>query len=519
MAMTVTRGAREYQPRRNAAQQPGPARAQEGGFAAAQRRLNDAMDARPLLDYTVIRTVVLVLAGLGIVMVTSSSMASSFAASSSVWATTLRQGLMVALGLFLFWVMLKVSPEVMRRFADAVMVAAVVLLIIVLIPGIGIGGDEVGSQSWIALGPLRLQPSELARVAIAVWGAKTLANKDYRRPSKPNNGFIAFIAVAALCLGLIAAQRDFGMAVSFAIVAGLILIFAGISKAFIAGAAIVGTISLLVVVFVSGGYRSDRFSVYFDALFGHFDDTRGVAFQSHQGFLSLADGSLLGVGLGQSRAKWFYLPEARNDFIFAVIGEELGLWGGALVIALFALLGYFGLRTARRAQNQFQALMAASLAAGVVSQAFINIGYVVGLLPVTGIQLPMVSAGGTSAVITLASMGVLASIARHEPDAVSAMQNYGRPAFDRFLGIGEPTTPGQSRAARRAESERGARSRREARFGTPVTARPSEVSRRPTGAAPRPATRARPASPARTAQRPESAPRRSWDPTDARRAG
>ena len=112
-----------------------------------------------------------------------------------------------------------------------------------------------------------------------------------------------------------------------------------------------------------------------------------------------------------------------------------------------------GLRAARRAQNQFQALMAASLAAGVVSQAFINIGYVIGLLPVTGIQLPMLSAGGTSAVITLGSMGILASVARHEPDCVSAMQNYGRPAFDRILGIGEPTAPRQAQARAQAQAQ------------------------------------------------------------------
>ena len=201
------------------------------------------------------------------------------------------------------------------------------------------------------------------------------------------------------------------------------------------------------------------------------DSTRGAAFQTHQGFLSLADGSLFGVGLGQSRAKWFYLPEARNDFIFAVIGEELGMWGGIMVIALFAALGYFGLRTAQRAQTSFQGLAAASLTAGVVSQAFINIGYVVGLVPVTGIQLPMLSAGGTSAVITLWSMGMLASIARHEPDAVSAMQNYGRPRFDRMLFVPEPKATAQLRATRAERTRTHEQSRREQRYGVPVAHR------------------------------------------------
>ena len=184
-------------------------------------------------------------------------------------------------------------------------------------------------------------------------------------------------------------------------------------------------------------------------------DTQGTGFQAYQGFLSLADGGFWGVGLGQSRAKWFYLPEAKNDFVFAIIGEELGLWGGALVIILFAVLGYFGLRAAKRAQNQFQSLLAATLAVGVVVQAFINIGYVIGMLPVTGIQLPMISAGGTAAIITIGSMGLLCNVARHEPLQVSAMQNYGRPMFDRLFFVPEPTPPNERRGgAHRAPSDR-----------------------------------------------------------------
>ncbi|MEX3504440.1 FtsW/RodA/SpoVE family cell cycle protein [Corynebacterium sp. LK2510] len=438
-----------------------------------------------------IRAIVLVLAGLGVMMVTSSSMAVSFATSASVWATTAKQAAMVALGLVAFWMMLKTSPDRIRKSADIIMIIAIVLLIAVLIPGIGTGREEVGSQSWIVLGPLRLQPSELARVAIAIWGAKILANKDPRMPLRTDNGFVPFMVVSALCILLIAAQGDLGMAISFALVVGITIFFAGIS-AVVVPAIIVFALLSLVVVFLSGGYRSNRFHVYFDALFGHFEDTRGIAFQSHQGFLSLADGSLFGVGLGQSRAKWFYLPEARNDFIFAVIGEELGLWGGALVITLFAALLIFGLRAARRARNQFQALLAAALTAGLVAQAFSNIGYVVGLLPVTGIQLPLLSAGGTSAVITLGSMGILASVARHEPGAVSSMQNYGRPLFDRIFGIGEPHAPGQTRQVdakpRSAAPRSASRVDRQARYGTPVTARrsaptPPRATQPPTRAA------------------------------------
>lgn len=499
--MTATQGGqrRNPTPRRSArpVAHPGPqartakrpassAPAQPSVLARLIRRGEAAVDARPLADYTMIRTVVLVLAGLGVVMVMSSSMASSYASSASVWAQAVKQTVMVVGGLVVFWVMLKTSPDKLRRYSHVIMATAVLLLVAVLTP-LGTGREEVGSQSWIALGPVSFQPSEFARVAIAIWGATVLANKNPKHIRRLDNGFAPFIVVAALCVGLIGLQGDFGMAASFSVVVAFILIFAGIPKRVIAAAGVVAAIAL-VGVFLAGGYRSNRFHVYFDALFGHFEDTRDIAFQSHQGFLSLADGSVFGVGLGQSRAKWFYLPEARNDFIFAVIGEELGLWGGALVIILFGLLAVFGLRTARRARNQFQALLAAALTTGVVSQAFINIAYVLGLLPVTGIQLPMLSAGGTSAVITLGAMGILASIARHEPDAVSSMQNYGRPAFDRVLGIGEPKAPGQRDSQRTTRAARAARSaeRRAERFGAPVTARPAAAREayRPAAAAP-----------------------------------
>ncbi|GAB3081167.1 FtsW/RodA/SpoVE family cell cycle protein [Corynebacterium aquatimens] len=437
------------------------------------------MEARPLLDYTMIRTIVFVLAGLGVVMVTSASMTWSMLGDSSVWAQPLKQAIVVGLGVVAFIVALQIPPRIVQRFSFALVALAIALLVLVLIPGIGTGAAQVGSQSWISVGGFQLQPSELARVAICVWGASILANKDPRYLLEPTNGFVPFVAVAGVCMTLITVQGDLGMALSFAVVVAFILIFAGVSWNLIgifAGVAVVG----LVFVMAAGGYRSHRFMVYFDALFGKFEDTRGVAFQSHQGFLSLADGGLFGVGLGQSRAKWFYLPEAKNDFIFAVIGEELGLWGGLLVISLFFLLMFFGLRTARRAQNQFQALLAASLTTSVVSQAFINIGYVVGLLPVTGIQLPMISAGGTSAVITLGAMGLVASVARHEPDAVSSMQNYGRPLFDRLLLLREPTPaverPQANEPDRSADTRRAPQSM-PGRYGVPVTARRTSPQR------------------------------------------
>lgn len=487
--MTVTRerhfAARSARPpRRNErAQRP------ESRLGAASRRIEGFLDARPLIDYTMIRSVIFVLAGLGLVMVLSSSMAVSYYEAASPWKTAARQGFMVLMGLVAFLAALKMPLRWLRSISTIMLVISFILLVLVL--PFGTGAEEVGSQSWLALGPLRVQPSEMVRLTYAIWGAQEVARKGVR-PTTDGAGLFYLVGVGGFFL--IVAQKDMGMALSFVLIMGLIMFFGGVHRLMVG---VLGGAALLVllITFLSGGFRSDRFHVYFDALFGKFDDTRGIAFQSHQGFLSLADGGLFGVGLGQSRAKWFYLPEAKNDFIFAIIGEELGLWGGALVIGLFAALGYFGLRAARRAATQEQRMIAASLTAAVVVQALINISYVVGLLPVTGIQLPMISAGGSSAVVTFGAMGVLASIARHEPDAVSAMQNYGRPRFDRVFRIAEPqpvvaggartakAAPQPARAPQKQRVLRGRRvvrqDEREARFGTPVTARETRSASTP----------------------------------------
>ncbi|MHA2789358.1 FtsW/RodA/SpoVE family cell cycle protein [Corynebacterium sp. S7] len=499
--------------------QQAPARSR---FARVVQKCREWMNGQPLLDYSMIRTIVLVLVALGVVMVTSSSMSTSVYENANVWAQPLRQALMVVAGLVVFWFMLRFSPEHLQRWSGWIMGVALLLLILVLTP-LGTGRESVGSQSWLPVFGVQLQPSEFAKVAIAIWGASILANKNPQRIFAKNNGYVLFMIVATLTICLIAAQGDLGMAMSVGIEVAMLLIFAGIPWMLVAVVAVIALVGLG-LVFVSGGFRSDRFTTFFDALTGNFKDTQGIDYQAYQGFLSLADGSWFGVGLGQSRAKWFYLPEAKNDFIFAVIGEELGLWGGILVIALFFGLLYFGLRTARRAQTQFQSLMAATLTAGVVTQAFINIGYVVGLLPVTGIQLPMISAGGTSAIITIGSMGILASVARHEPDAISSMQNHGRPFFDRILGIPEPKpyVANTAKPKKSDDAHRGGKERHDdqaSRYGQPVTARRNPPRARTQTADRREAPRRNvpTASQRRHTERPRRAPSASAYRNDRRR--
>ena len=429
---------------------------------------------RPYFDYLNVMLVVALLATIGIVMVTSASMTTSVVDNNGkAWHVAGNQLLYVLGGVTVMWLAMRLPINTLRRLSSILLWGTILLLILVLIPGIGTGLAEKGSQSWISLGSFRLQPSEIARVAIALWGANTLAGHKPRFNSI-NVPFVKFLAVAGTMFTLILAERDLGMAMTFLLVVVALLFFAGINMRYIAGLGVFVAAGFT-IVFLAGGLRGKRFDTFISAFFGNFADTKSSAFQSYQGFLSLADGSLTGVGLGQSRAKWFYLPEAKNDFIFAIIGEEMGLMGGTLVICLFSWLAYIGFRIAARSAHQFLALTAATLTAGVVAQAFINMGYVVGLLPVTGINLPMISAGGTSAVITLGAMGILANCARHEPDTIAAMANFGKPAFDRVLFLPEPTLDGLERypAGRRRTPQTGSDTRTTRDNPNPTVQHPS----------------------------------------------
>lgn len=447
--------ARDRRPSRSAARpEPGPG-------ARARATLSD-WTSRPLFDYHLLLAITALLTGIGLVMVLSSSMATAGTAGS-VWGVFVRQAIMVAVGLAMFWVVMRIRVETIRKFAPLGMILAVVLLVLVLIPGIGVGLEETGAQSWIYVGGVSIQPSEVAKVALAVWGAKFLAER-LRTATDLKQVFVPFSLASAIILGLVFFQHDLGMVASMIFVVIALMWFAGLPRFIVAG--IMGAGALFVLLFtLTTGFRSARLSVYFNTLIGRFEETQGPAYQSYQGILSLADGSMTGVGLGQSRAKWFYLPEAKNDFIFAIIGEELGFIGAAIVVLLYALLGWVGLRVAQRQADPFLRLMAGTIATATVIQAFINIGYVVGVLPVTGLQLPLISAGGTSAIVTLLSMGLLATCARHEPESVSAMQTSGRPAIDRWLGLPEPLPYDPSRRDGRVP-----RAHREPRrFGPPVT--------------------------------------------------
>jgi cell division protein FtsW len=382
--------------------------------------------------------------------VLSASGVYSYDQDGSPWVVFARQVLWTVVGLVAFYVALRMPVQVMRSLAFSGFALTVVLLILVLIPGIG--KEANGSRGWFVVAGFSMQPSELAKIAFAIWGAHLLAARRLERASL-REMLIPLVPAAVIALALIVAQPDLGQTVSLGIILLGLLWYAGLPlRVFLS--------SLFAVVVSAGvlamaeGYRSDRVMSWLNPG----ADSQGSGYQARQARFALANGGVFGDGLGQGTAKWNYLPNAHNDFIFAIIGEELGFVGAAGLLCLFGLFAYTGMRIARRSADPFLRLLTATATLWVMGQVFINVGYVVGLLPVTGLQLPLISAGGTSTATTLLMIGIMANAARHEPEAVAALRAGRDDRVNRLLRLPlpEPYVPTRTEALRdRLRSRRG----------------------------------------------------------------
>lgn len=388
--------------------------------------------ARPLASYHLVLTIAFLLTAFGLVMVLSASSVEGYSKDGSAYGLFATQVIFAALGLFGFYLMLRVPVRMLRRVALPMMVITTVLLALVLIPGIGTLSQ--GARRWFVIGGLSVQPSELVKVALCVWGAHLLASRR-RENASLRELLIPLLPVTLLVCLLIILEPNLSTTITIAIIVGALLWFAGLPVKVFLGFALGGA-AIAVVLSLVEGYRSQRVMSFL----GNIDDPQGAGYQARQATYALANGGVFGVGLGQSRAKWNYLPNAHNDFIFAIIGEELGLVGGLVVVLLFAFLAFIGFRIAVRSADPFLRLMTATITVLITAQAFINIGYVIGLLPVTGIQLPLLSAGGTSTLTVLAMLGLLANAARHEPEAVVALTGAHRGRMARLLRVPAPVS-------------------------------------------------------------------------------
>jgi cell division protein FtsW len=354
---------------------------------------------------------------IGLVMVLSSSTVTSIAEGDSPYSAFLVQARYALIGLPCMLLAMRLPVRVYKGLAWPALLVALALLVAVLF-----WGDLVnGNRNWLDYGPVRFQPSELAKPALAIWLGAVLGRKQHLLARWGHVLLPGALGLGAV-VGLVLAGHDVGTALVICMLGlGAYRVSGASATALVFGGgaalAVVGYLFVLSEDALSSTNRLERIA----ATYGTGCDRASVCYQSLHSMYGLGTGGVFGVGLGASREKWRYLPEAHNDFIYAVIGEELGLLGTLLVLALFVVLGVAMARVIRRHQDPFVKIATAGVACWVVGQAFTNIGVVIGVLPVIGVPLPLVSAGGSALVTTMAALGMVISFARTEPGAAEAL--------------------------------------------------------------------------------------------------
>jgi cell division protein FtsW len=360
-------------------------------------------DAAPDHSAALIVGVIVILNLIGLVMVLSASSVESLREYGSSWFFFERQVAWVAAGAGLFVIGTRLEPQRLRRVAAPLLLGALVLLVLVLVPGLGVTVN--GSRRWLGAGALRFQPSEVAKLALVVFVAHLFGRAGEQRRDAPVSPYPALVALGVVAV-LVLGEPDMGTALVMAIVVGAMALVAGAPLRTMVGIGTVG-VSLALMVGMMEPYRRARLMSFMHP----FNDHSNAGYQVVQSLVGVASGGPAGVGLGASRAKWGFLPNAHTDFIFAIIGEELGLIGTLLVVGLFVALAVLGIRTALRAPDRYSTLLATGITTWICGQAVINIGAVIGLLPVTGVPLPFVSFGGSALLFTMAAAGLLVNIA------------------------------------------------------------------------------------------------------------
>jgi cell division protein FtsW len=374
---------------------------------------------RPLTSYYLVLGITMLLLGLGLVMVLSTASVIDLRAGLSPYSDFKKQLLGAAIGLPLMWVAARSSPRLFRAFAYPLLAVAIVGLGLTLIHGVAV--SQNGAARWIEIGGQQVQPSEIAKLALVVWGADLLARKDkLGQLADWRHMLVPFLpGTAVLCL-LVMTGDDLGTTFILLVIFLALLWVIGTPGRVFAGMLILAGLAIAFMM-VSSKYRMERILGFLDPQGG----PTGPYMQSIQGKYALGSGGITGVGLGASGEKWGWVPESTSDYIFAILGEELGLIGTLCVTFLYGLLAFAGLRIARRVSDLFCRLAAAGITAWIVMQAVVNIGVVIGVLPITGVPLPLVSAGLSSLLSTLVGLGMLMSFARLEPGAREALAARG----------------------------------------------------------------------------------------------
>ncbi len=350
--------------------------------------------------------IVVALLGIGVVMVYS---ASSIVADEQYGDSAFffkRQAVWVGLGMAALLVTQRVHYERLRRLTPLLLIGSLLALVVVLVPGIGrVAG---GARRWISLGgPFAVQPVEAAKLGLVLYLANFLTNRGID-VGELRRGLLPPLLMMGTMFGLVILQPEMGSALLLGATTVAMLFVGGARILQLAGLGLLST-PILMVAILGEAYRRRRVLAFLDP----WSDPRGVGFHIIQSLLALGSGGLLGVGLGQSRAKFFYLPERHTDFIFAIVGEELGLLGALAVLILFGLFAYRGFRIARTAPDRYGSLLASGITSMIALQAILNIGVTTGVLPVTGVPLPFMSFGGSSLVFSMIGVGILLNISQY----------------------------------------------------------------------------------------------------------
>ncbi len=380
------------------------------GLAAALKRTLD----RPLTSYHLIVGVTALLLCLGLLMVLSASSVSSLREYGSSYAIFGRQAMWVGIGLPIAWVASRLPQRVIRGLSWPALMVSCGLIVMTYFPGFGVLVN--GNRNWISVGPFQVQPSEFAKLALVLWLADVYARKG-RLLRQWRHLIVPMVPISLVVVGLVIGQRDLGTAlVLVAIVLGMLWVVGAPARLFV-GALLVISVAVFAIA-TTERERVARLTSFVDPISEYGDN----GWQASHGFFALATGGLWGTGIGASSQKWGGLPAAHTDYIFAIIGEEFGLFGTLVVLGLFAALAYVGIRIAARTKDPFVKYASAGIVVWLLAQALINIGMVLGLLPVIGIPLPLISYGGSALLPTLVALGLLTSFARHEPGAQAALR-------------------------------------------------------------------------------------------------
>ena len=380
-----------------------------GWWAGVRRSLE-----RPLTSYYLLLGASTMLLAIGLMMVLSASSVYSFKENGSSYFIFFKQLTWVAIGLPAAFVASRINRRLLRLLAwPAVLLAAVLLAL----TQTSLGFEVNGNRNWLRFGSLVVQPSEIAKLAIILWAADVYARKE-KLLDNPVHALFPVAPVVGLVSLLVVVQHDLGTAlVLFAILLGLLWVVGVPARLFGIAISLVSVVAFYLAA--SNAERRARLTSFIDP----FADFQGAGWQAGHGLLGMASGGILGKGLSASQQKWGTLPEAHTDFIFAVLGEELGLVGTLLVIVLFGAIAYAAIRLAINTEDPFVRYVTAGVTIWLMAQMIINIGMVLALLPVIGIPLPLLSYGGSALVPSLVALGLLVGFARSEPEAAAALRD------------------------------------------------------------------------------------------------